>query len=126
MNRLNSPKNSNTPGSARPVKTSFSSFNEATASPQEDKTTFSSPESKPEESQFLRKSSKKVVKSVINIVTLIIFGVTIYSLRVDILSTLKNIKNADYFVLALIPVLQYYKYTAHGELLRGVYKIFNT
>jgi len=46
------------PGSARPVKTSFSSFNEATASPQQDKTTFSSPESKPEELQFLRKASK--------------------------------------------------------------------
>ena len=44
----------------------------------------------------------------------------------NILSTLKNIKNADYFVLALIPVLQYYNYTAHGQLLRGVYKIFNT
>ena len=109
MNRLNLRKNSNTPGSVRPVKSSFSS-----------------PESKPEESQFLRKSSKKVIKSAINIVTLIIFGVTIYSLRADIFSTLKNIKNADYFVLALIPVLQYYNYTAHGQLLRGVYKIFNT
>ena len=36
-------KNFQPSGSARPVKTSFSSFNEATASPQQDKTTFSSP-----------------------------------------------------------------------------------
>jgi hypothetical protein len=56
-------KNLQSPVSARPVKTSFSSFNEATASPLSDKTTFSSPESKPEESQFLRKSSKLQFKS---------------------------------------------------------------
>ena len=34
-------ENSQSSGSARTVKTSFSSFNEATASPQEDKITFS-------------------------------------------------------------------------------------
>jgi hypothetical protein len=60
MIKLNLRKNLQSPGSARPVKTSFSSFNEATASPQEDKTAFSSPESKPEESQFLRKLSIKI------------------------------------------------------------------
>jgi UDP-N-acetylmuramoylalanine--D-glutamate ligase len=53
-------KNLQSPGSARPVKTSFSSFNEATVSPQKDKTTFSSPESKPEESQLLRKPGLKI------------------------------------------------------------------
>ena len=40
---LDLPKNLQPSGSARPVKTNFSSLNEATASPQQDKTTFSSP-----------------------------------------------------------------------------------
>ena len=56
--KLDLPQNLQPSGYTRPVKTSFSSFNEATASPQKDKTTFSSPKSKPEESQLLRKSSK--------------------------------------------------------------------
>jgi DNA-3-methyladenine glycosylase I len=50
-------KNFQPPASARPVKTSFSSLYEATASPPSDKATFSSSESKSGESQFLRKSS---------------------------------------------------------------------
>ena len=47
--KLNLRKNLQSPGSARPVKTSFLLSSEATASPHQDKTTFSSPESKPEE-----------------------------------------------------------------------------
>jgi cytoplasmic iron level regulating protein YaaA (DUF328/UPF0246 family) len=56
--KLDLPQKLQSSVSTRPVKTNFSSFNEATASPLSDKTTFSSPESKPEESHFLRKSSK--------------------------------------------------------------------
>jgi phenylalanyl-tRNA synthetase beta subunit len=61
---LDSPKNLQSSGPAQPVKTNFSFFNEATASPQKDKTTFSSPESKPEESQFLGEASRNITFNV--------------------------------------------------------------
>ncbi len=64
MDKPDSNKNLQSSGSAQPVKTNFSSFNEATTSPQEDKTTFSSPESKPEESQFLGEASRNITFNV--------------------------------------------------------------
>ncbi|MFZ1522607.1 MAG: lysylphosphatidylglycerol synthase transmembrane domain-containing protein [Candidatus Saccharimonadales bacterium] len=68
------------------------------------------------------KTSK--LKMVINLVTLLLLGATIYSLRSNILETLRNIKNADYFILAIIPFLQYWNYRSTGNLYRSIYKIF--
>jgi hypothetical protein len=60
MIKLNLRKNLQSPGSARPVKTSFSSFNETTVSPLSDETAFSSHESKPKESQSLHELIRKI------------------------------------------------------------------
>jgi uncharacterized protein (TIRG00374 family) len=70
----------------------------------------------------LRKLS--ILKMLINVITLLLLVVTIYSLRANILETLKNIKNADYFILAIIPFLQYWNYNSTGSLYRNIYKIF--
>jgi uncharacterized protein (TIRG00374 family) len=68
------------------------------------------------------KTSK--IKTVINLITLALLGFAIYSLRDDILETLKNIKNADFFILAIIPFLQYWNYRSTGNLYRSIYNIF--
>lgn len=66
-----------------------------------------------------------ILKKILNLLTFAIFGFAVYALRADILATLKNIKNADYFVLALIPFLQYFNYNSTGQIYKWLYKIFN-
>ena len=100
------PKNLQSPGPARPVKTSFSSLNEATASPQQDKTAFSSPESKPEESHFSGKPIK-ILKDVklSNYTTMRVGGEAQFLAEVanteELIEALElaKQKNLDFFVL---------------------------
>lgn len=63
MHKLNIHKKFKSSNSARPAKQSFSFTNEATVLSSSNKTTFPPTESKPEESQFLRKMSKADDKS---------------------------------------------------------------
>ena len=67
---------------------------------------------------------KPNLKTIINVVTIGLFAFAIYALRDDIAQTIKNIKNADFYILALIPFLQYYNYYSIGELYKTIYKIF--